>query len=203
MCKYIRQARRVTQICMFTRSTHAQQVNTCNIDGSTPLCYASAKGFDTIAGLLLSAGAEVNPPLAVTFPPLHEATLGGHVTCVQFLIQSGVDLERSENQFGTALHIACLKGYDNCMRVLLHAGANPDVIKRHQSPLHIAAARGSVECVCLLLQYGADVYKTDVQSRMAVDLTGDPACRRLLLATAGKMKSCLVSIRNKARREKQ
>ena len=123
-----------------------------------------------------------------TFPPLHEATL----VSPTFSSSSRADLERSENQFGTALHIACLKGYDSCMRVLLHAGANPDVIKRHQSPLHIAAARGRVECACLLLQYGANVYKTDGQGRMAVDLIGDSVCRRLLLATAGKLKSCLL-----------
>ena len=156
-------------------------MNTCNIDGSTPLCYASAKGFDTIAGLLLSAGAEENLP--------SPARGNSGLTYIQFLVQSR---PREVREFGTALHTASLKGYDSCMRVLLYAGANPDVIKRHQSPLHIAAARGRVECVFLLLHYGANVYKTDGQGRMAVDLIGDSVCRRLLLATAGKLKSCLL-----------
>ena len=134
---------------------------------------------------MIEAGAEVNPSLTVTFPPLHEAALNGHVRCIDKLVQMGANLQKSENQFGTALHVACLRGYVECARSLLHAGANPNAIKRHQTPLHIAALCGFEECAALLLEYGANVYQRNSQSKRPADLATDATCRNILLARAG------------------
>ena len=161
------------------------QANAHNIDGSTPLCFACAKGSLKCARLLIEAGAKVNPSLTVTFPPLHEAALNGHVHCLEMLMQMGADLEKSENQFGTALHVACLRGYVECVRILLHAGANPNAIKRHQAPLHTAALCGYEDCTSLLIDYGANVYQRNLQSKRPADLATDTACRKILQATAG------------------
>lgn len=164
----------------------SSQVNARNIDGSTPLCFACSKGCIQCTHLLVKAGAEVNPSLTVTFPPLHEAALNGHVRCIDLLLRLGADLERSENQFGTALHVACLRGYADCTRSLLHAGANPNAIKRHQSPLHTAALCGYEECAALLLEYGANVYQRNSQSKRPSDLATDVACKKILLSKAGE-----------------
>lgn len=128
----------------------------------------------------------MNPSLTVTFPPLHEAALNGHVHCLEMLMQMGADLEKSENQFGTALHIACLRGYVECVRTLLHAGANPNVIKRHQSPLHTAALCGYEDCTLLLIEYGANVYQRNLESKRPADLATDTVCRKILQAKAGE-----------------
>ena len=134
---------------------------------------------------MIEAGAEVNPSLTVTFPPLHEAALNGHVRCIDMLVQMGADLQKSENQFGTALHVACLRGYVECARTLLHAGANPNAIKRHQTPLHAAALCGYDKCAALLLEYGANVYQRNLQSKRAADLATDATCKNILLTKAG------------------
>lgn len=174
----------------------SSQVNARNIDGSTPLCFACSKGCIQSTHLLVKAGAEVNPSLTVTFPPLHEAALNGHVRCIDLLVRLGANLERSENQFGTALHVACLRGYAECARSLLHAGANPNAIKRHQSPLHTAALCGYEECAALLLEYGANVYQRNSQSKRPSDLATDVACKKILLSKAGEkggvLKLCIV-----------
>ena len=70
----------------------------------------------------------------VTFPPLHEAALNGHIPCLEILIENSANLEKNENQFGTALHVTCLQGHVGCVKVLLQAGANPNSIRRHQAP---------------------------------------------------------------------
>lgn len=162
------------------------QANARNIDGSTPLCFACSKGSIQCVQLLIEAGAEVNPTLTVTFPPLHEAALNGHLHCVEMLLQLGADLEKSENQFGTALHVACIRGYAECVQSLLHFGANPNAIKRHQAPLHTAALCGYEECASILVQYGANVYQRNSQSKRPSDLATDAACRKMLLTAAGK-----------------
>ena len=137
----------------------------------------------------------MNPSLTVTFPPLHEAALNGHVHCIEMLIELGADLEKSENQFGTALHVACLRGYVECVRILLHAGANPNVIKRHQAPLHTAALCGYEECAELLLEYGANIYQRNSQSKRPVDLATDAACRKILLTRAGEKNGHIIHVR--------
>ena len=157
-----------------------------NIDGSTPLCFACAKGSLQCALLLIDAGAEVNPSLTITFPPLHEAALNGHVDCIEMLLKMGADLEKSENQFGTALHVACTRGFVDCVQSLLHAGANPNAIKRHHAPLHTAAYFGFADCVSALLEYGANIYQGNARSMRAIEMTGNEACRKMLLTQAGK-----------------
>lgn len=174
---------------LFTFFLYVPQTNAHNIDGSTPLCFACSKGCVQCVHLLIEAGAEVNPSLTVTFPPLHEAALNGHVHCIEILMKKGANLEKSENQFGTALHVACLRGYVECMRALLHAGANPNAIKRHQAALHTAALCGYEQCIMLLLEYGADVYQRNSQSKRALDLATDGACRKILLSRAGEKTS--------------
>lgn len=80
--------------------------------------------------------------MSVTFPPLHEAALNGHIPCLEILIENSANLEKNENQFGTALYVACLQGHVRCVKVLIQAGANPNSIRRHQVPLHATATNG-------------------------------------------------------------
>ncbi|XP_074620815.1 uncharacterized protein LOC141879426 isoform X2 [Acropora palmata] len=160
------------------------ETNVHNIDGSTPLCFACAKGSLQCALLLIDAGAEVNPSLTITFPPLHEAALNGHVECIEMLLKMGADLEKSENQFGTALHVACTRGFVDCVQSLLHAGANPNAIKRHHAPLHTAAYFGFADCVSALLEYGANIYQGNARSLRPIEMTGNEACRKMLLTQA-------------------
>jgi ankyrin repeat protein len=81
-----------------------------------------------------------------------------HVACrcdiiiVQKLIQSGVDLNATDDYGNTALHFA---RYD-CMMELLKAKADPNIVNRWgQTPLHLAIKAGSFDCVKALLSAGA------------------------------------------------
>ncbi|RMX40537.1 hypothetical protein pdam_00007493 [Pocillopora damicornis] len=105
--------------------------------------------------------------VSVTFPPLHEAALNGHIPCLEILIENSANLEKNENQFGTALHVACL-GHVGCVKVLLQAGANPNSIRRHQVPLHATAMNRDEVCTALILEFRANAYLRDLESKKPV-----------------------------------
>ena len=128
--------------------------------------------------------------MSVTFPPLHEVALNGHIPCLEILIENSANLEKNENQFGTALHVACL-GHVGCVKVLLQAGANPNSIRRHQVPLHATAMNGDEVCTALILEFRANAYLRDLESKKPVNLTTNEACKEMLFEAGKDLKLIL------------
>lgn len=106
---------------------------------------------------------------------LNGAVFHGHTQLVQFLIESGADVNHPLPDTGeTPLHAAlCKTGrpeFDDILKLLLDAGANPnvatkpdvetgafmrDVRTKGETPLHRAAAFGSERAITLLRERGA------------------------------------------------
>lgn len=112
---------------------------------------------------------------------LNGAVFHGHTQLVQFLIESGADVNHPLPDTGeTPLHAAlCKTGrpeFDDILKLLLDAGANPnvattpdvetggfmrDVRTKGETPLHRAAAFGSEKAITLLREKGAVVDARD------------------------------------------
>lgn len=58
--------------------------------------------------------------------PLHMATQGDHLNCVQLLIQHNVPVDDVTNDYLTALHVAAHCGHYKVAKVLLDKTANPN-----------------------------------------------------------------------------
>lgn len=58
--------------------------------------------------------------------PLHMATQGDHLNCVQLLIQHNVPVDDVTNDYLTALHVAAHCGHYKVAKVLLDKKANPN-----------------------------------------------------------------------------
>lgn len=137
--------------------------------GVTPLHRASQLGMESVAKVLLEAGANVDSRTKKGETPLHFAakyssTLGhGEVTgLLRLLIASGADIEAATSTGETALHLASLVGDALSASILISSGA--DVNKRDDQgdfPLHLLCKRivapeaNRVRTVRLLLTNGA------------------------------------------------
>jgi ankyrin repeat protein len=153
-------------------------------DGLTALQWASEKGYEPLARLVLQHGADVN---ARNDPdgkmPLHLAADGGHEKLVRLLVKNRADIDAADGRIvsiptwtgrprperevfeswkrepgNTALHYASGHGNEGIVRFLLDSGANANVSDKHgQSALHEAARKGHQTVVQVLLDKGADI----------------------------------------------
>ena len=121
------------------------------------MCRASRDGDIDQMRALLAMGAQVN--LAGAGLPLTEAVLGRHLAAVQWLLQSGADVNasRTMSREVLALHAAVRGGDPEIMGLLLAAGADVHAKWNGTTALHhVAHSRTSpARCAELLLSYGA------------------------------------------------
>nr|CAB3498877.1 unnamed protein product [Digitaria exilis] len=137
-------------------------LNKQDVMGFAPLHYAAKRGYDGIARLLLSKGANVDM-ISSERTPLHVAAAHGRFRVMQVLLEHHADPDRVSPDLCTPMaevlcaalekvaESTCLK----CIKLLIKAGAdlnstNPD------TPLVIATSKGLSSCVDYLLEVGAD-----------------------------------------------
>ncbi|XP_043928432.1 ankyrin repeat and SOCS box protein 9-like isoform X2 [Protopterus annectens] len=104
-----------------------------------------------------SVGWHVNLLTASRVSPLHEACLGGHSLCANFLVRHGADVNAVNMDWQTPLFNACVRGNVTCVNLLLEHGARPTTEYDLVSPIHEAAKRGFTDCLESLSRYGADI----------------------------------------------
>jgi ankyrin repeat protein len=129
------------------------QVNAQNYFGITPLHYAAAGGFLSIAKQLVTAGAKIDARTRSGITPLYGAVSGEQEEMVRFLISKGAKIDTTTADGATALHIASTKGI---ARLLVKAGAKVRAANKFGfTPLHIAAHYGHIGVADYLLSKGA------------------------------------------------
>uniref|UniRef100_UPI001EAF58D5 ankyrin-3-like n=1 Tax=Oncorhynchus gorbuscha TaxID=8017 RepID=UPI001EAF58D5 len=120
-------------------------VNRTTESGFTPLHIAAHYGNINVATLLLNRGAAVDfkarndiTPLHVAskrgewqhgrtcLSPLHMATQGDHLNCVQLLLHHEVPVDDVTNDYLTALHVAAHCGHYKVAKVIVDKKANPN-----------------------------------------------------------------------------
>ncbi|XP_027333013.1 ankyrin repeat domain-containing protein EMB506, chloroplastic-like isoform X2 [Abrus precatorius] len=94
--------------------------------------------------------------------PLHTLVLSMQISCVDKLLENGVDIDLPDKEGLTALHKAIIGKKEAVISHLLRKGASPHVKdKDGATPLHYAVQVGAKITVKLLIKYKADINVAD------------------------------------------
>ncbi|OJH31056.1 MAG: ankyrin repeat domain-containing protein [Wolbachia endosymbiont of Armadillidium vulgare] len=107
--------------------------------------------------------------------PMHSATYIGNLKVLQFLCDSGADVNTtiSSRYLSTPLHIAAIDGKLEIAQFLLDCGANINATNyKGFTPLHLASFYCRPDIVKLLLFNNADTSIKDMNSKTALDVVG-------------------------------
>ncbi|KAJ0411037.1 hypothetical protein ATCC90586_003639 [Pythium insidiosum] len=102
---------------------------------------------------------------------VHWAAYGGHLACVQALLNAGASVAIVDQNGRNALHHACRKDHEEVVRYLL-TSVKMDVnslTEGRDTPLHKAVMGKSVKCIEVLLHHGADPQLRNDQNRTPLD----------------------------------
>ena len=133
-----------------------------DLNGCTPLHYASQKGNLNAVWLLLEYGADVRVCDKSGKTPLHLAVHHGHLEVVRELLELNAEVNSRDGNVFTPLHSASQNGNLDVAKLLLGHGAGVQVCDESgRTPLHLAAHRGHLEVARELLELHADVNSRD------------------------------------------
>jgi hypothetical protein len=120
-------------------------------DGRTGLIWASGCGHETVAKMLIEAGADVNAQGEYYGNALQAASEGGHEKVVRMLIEVGADVNAQGEYYGNALQAASARGLEKVMQILMEAGADVNAQGgRYGNALHAASYSGHEKVVQIL-----------------------------------------------------
>lgn len=106
--------------------------------------------------------------------PLMHAANNGEVAAVRALVESGADVEATDDNGYTALMVAVFSDRASAAEALLEGAAQVDALDRAgRSALSYAAMYGSTDCIWLLANHGADVFHADKDGATPLDLAED------------------------------
>lgn len=149
----------------------------------TPLYIAAQAGHTSIVRLLLLYKADIHFKYEEK-TPFDIAALNGYLESAQVLLEHGAQ----EYVTGALLHRVVQTGHVNIARFLLEQGADVNYVTssaKGAPPLHVAVVNHNLEMARLLINYGADLYATNWQGKIALELTSndgfDDKCVVLLL----------------------
>ena len=95
--------------------------------------------------------------------PLYMATYFGHLPIIEYLVESGANIDQKEARTGwTALNIAINRGHTNVVEYLINAGADWNITTKHgDTPLIIACHQNKnnshLEIIKMLLLVSPDI----------------------------------------------
>ncbi|KAJ1566295.1 hypothetical protein HK405_010394 [Cladochytrium tenue] len=154
--------------------THPAVINSRCSAGHTQLQFAAEHGYDFVATLMLSAGADPEVPGSDGSRPIHAAVAKHHDDMLRLLLSHGAAVDPRDGHARTPLHLAAFTAAPaSTVRILLGAGADPDARDTlGYSPLHLAVVSGAADLVTLLL----------TRTRASLDSRSDALESALLLA---------------------
>ena len=165
--------------------TRKVNINLRDANGRTPLSWAAIKGYETIAQMLLQAGAKVEAQNKEGRTPLFWAAGYGHVACVKVLLKAGAKIEAQDEIGQTPLSYAAQSGCEACVQLLLQAGAEMEARDDMGArPLSYAAESGHEGVVWIFPQANEVIHVADMLGRTALSeavVHRHEACVRLLL----------------------
>lgn len=145
-------------------------VNSCNVDGFTPLHVAALHGHSALAALLIRHGAAVNARTNQSATPLHLACQNSHIQVVRFLLECNAKLNKKDHYGNTPLIHACLCGNLETAATLLQSAALVNSVNlQGNTALHEAVRGGNQALVELLLRGGASPGIRNKRQRTPLD----------------------------------
>lgn len=113
---------------------------------------------------------QILPEDSVAEIELRHAISQGEMAKVQFLVETGVDLEAKDPWGNTALHDAVCYENTEIAALLIKNGADVNAKGfREYTPLHMAVLNDNVKITQLLAQNGADINAKDCWGKTALD----------------------------------
>lgn len=122
-----------------------------------------------ITKLLIDNGAKKDSVGKLGNNLLHVAIEYNNSDILEYLLDIGLDIEKTNNSDFTPLQEACRRGYVDKVKILLEKGARVNGISG-LSPLGIACCRGDTNMVKILLDHGADILEKDEMGYTAFHL---------------------------------
>ncbi|KAM8861624.1 ankyrin repeat domain-containing protein 27 [Synchiropus picturatus] len=145
-------------------------VNSCNIDGFTPLHVAALHGHTELTSLLIRHGATVNARTNQSATPLHLACQNSHIQVVRFLLECNAKLNKRDHYGNTPLMHTCFRGNLETATTLLQSNALVNVANNQgNTALHEAVRGGHQALVELLLKSGASPALKNKRQRTPLD----------------------------------
>jgi ankyrin repeat protein len=134
-----------------------------NAEGKAPLHLALEKGRDSIAEILITAGADINLGTNFNTTPLHFAAFYNRLELAKMLLHKGADCNTKNQQNFTALHFAAWGGHKGMAGLLLEQGAGLEPVDfQNRTPLLSAVQMGKSGVAELLILKGANIQATDL-----------------------------------------
>ena len=122
-------------------------------DNNSPFLLASSgnlqglKSFNEIFGNILKVQDEQHATV------LHHASSANQVAIMQYLIDSGIELNTADNDGCTALHVAILQEHVEATNVLLNSGIDDKIVNvKGDAGIHIAARSNNTNLLAAYLE---------------------------------------------------
>jgi len=134
--------------------------------------------FDRGAAIDGPAPSPHNPAPAI---PLIEAARNKRPEMIDWLLNHGANIKKSDHYGDSALHKAASVGDLNTASILIDRGAPLDAINGNRStPLHAAALRNDPDMTKLLVQAGANPNQPDRAGQLPWHLSQNAQVRKIL-----------------------
>ncbi|KAF4943126.1 hypothetical protein FSARC_15034 [Fusarium sarcochroum] len=159
------------------------KLDSVDVQGQTPLSYATKKGEEGVVRYLLERGAYVESKDVKGRTPLSfgiSALGSGPVEINGLLLEKGADINGKDSQGEPPLFLAVRRYRHEVAGFLLEMGADLDAKDvQGRTPLFVAVENGSIEAVKLLLDNKADRYLKDTAGRTSWSLAVEIGCERI------------------------
>lgn len=134
--------------------------NVAAADGTTPLHWAVHLDNDTVAEMLIAAGAEVNATTRYGVAPITLAATNGSDTHLRRLLEAGADPNHLSGEGETPLMTTARGGVVAAIQLLLDHGAQADAVEgwRGQTALMWTASQDNAAAANALLAGGANLH---------------------------------------------
>ena len=129
-----------------------------DLNEDPPQKLAAQGDLDGLKACIESFGLTLKETDKNCFTLLHHATYHDQLVVMEYLIESGANLDAVERDGNTALHIAVQREFIDAVNLLLKSGASDTILnKQLDAPLHIIARMTNKELLAAFLQYDIDI----------------------------------------------
>uniref|UniRef100_A0A182QTZ5 SAM domain-containing protein n=1 Tax=Anopheles farauti TaxID=69004 RepID=A0A182QTZ5_9DIPT len=115
------------------REATRSEANAKDVDGMTPVLWAAFEGHFDALKLLVARGGDPDKADQFGNTALHLAAAKGHMACVDFLVQFGVNIYALDIDHHSAQDLAAINNRDNILRYLDGAAATLEATDRKKA----------------------------------------------------------------------